>query len=129
MTEFASNITDRSTDPSQGPLEIVFDADGVLGMQPGKALGVSGNPEAELPGNPTVPLFGFAGSWAGADDAEFVPSGNDVGAASQWMPGQRFSLGYQNEAHAREGVIVEANLIIQDRPIGVTPDVSKAMGL
>ena len=128
MTTFASNITDRSSAPSQDPAEIVIDADVEPGLDPGKALGISGTPENEI-GGALIPMFGFVGSYAGADDAVFVPAGNTVGAASQWMPGQRFSLGFQNEQHAQEGVIVEANLIEQHRPEGVTPDVSVAMGL
>ncbi len=119
MAIWPTSLTDLAVDPSQDPDEIVTDTDAVTGIANGQRHGISGEPEAEIGGSETVANFGVSGSFADVDDAAFIPpGGNTVSGASQNFPGQRYSLGFQNEQHVKEGVIDEANLIVQNRPDG-----------
>ncbi len=119
MAVWPTSLTDLAVDPSQDPAEIVTDTDAVTGVANGQRHGISGAPEAEIGGSETVANFGVSGSFADEDDVTFVdPLDNTVGTESQQYPGQRFSLGFQNEQLAKEGVVVEANLIVQNRPDG-----------
>lgn len=126
MAEWPSDVVDLAADPSQEPEEIVTDADAVTGITGSVQMGIGG--ETELNGAETgggaEPHFGFSGAYAPIDDALFVdPTDSTIGAASQNAPGQRYSVGFQNEALAAEGVVTEANLTVQDRPTGKSADI------
>jgi len=123
MTVFPSQVTDLAAPVSQDPAEVVVDTTGT-GVAAGKATGQSGTPDVDDTGGSDVPHFGIAGSYAGFDDAAYVdPEDNTVGDDSAQFPGQRYSNGYLNEKAVEFDHVTEGNLIVQDRPVGVSADV------
>ena len=121
-----ADVVDLSAPPSQDPEALVANADGETGIATSVQMGVGG--EIELNGGEVaggaIAHFGISGAYGLVTDATFVPDDNNVGTASQFAPGQRYSDGFLNEKAVEFGHVTEGNAVDQNRPDGVSADVA-----